>query len=263
MNKYKVFYISLLFLIIQTSCTTTKEILMFQESENNPVNISIPPSPEFKVKPFDNLYISISTLDPEVNRIFNPSNVGQGFSSGTSSNFGDPASQYINGYRVTADSIISLPILGDINLVGLTLEKAEERVKLKAEEYLKEPSVKVKYLNYKINMIGEIRSPGTFFNYEGSINILEAISRTSGITDFADLKNVIVKRKVENNIFTYKIDLTNNSVYTSEVFYLQPDDLVYIPPSMLKRRSVNSDTYGRLLGTISTLLVAAAFFLRF
>jgi polysaccharide biosynthesis/export protein len=253
----------LIVLVIITSCSSTKNIQMFQKSKKDSREVFIPPvPPEITIKPFDNLYVSIKTLDEEVNRIFNPSNIGgSGYSSGTSQNFGDPTSQYINGYRVAQDSTISLPILGKINFGGLSLEEAKEKLRIRAEEFLREPTVEVKFLNYRVNLSGEIRTPGVYYNYEGSLSIYDAISMANGITDFADLRSVVIKRQNDNKISTYNVNLTDNSVFTSDVFYLQPNDIVYIPPDNLKRRRENSDTYGRFLSTISTLIVAVAFFL--
>jgi len=234
---------------------------MFQNINEQERNFYIPTNaPEHRIKPYDNLYLSILTLDSEVNKLFNPSLSGNGISSGTQQMFGDPTSMYINGYRVSPDSTITIPILGDINLVGLNLEEAEERLKQRAKEYLKEPTVQVKFLNYKINVSGEIKNPGIYYNYEGSINILDAVSMANGITDYADLKNVVVQRQEGDKIFTHHIDFTNNNLYSSEVYYLQPNDLVYVPPTKLKRRRENSDTYSKLLGTLSVILVAASVF---
>jgi polysaccharide export outer membrane protein len=263
MKKSYSSYINIVILIFLLSCSSTKKIQMFQESKNDSREIFIPPvPPEITIKPFDNLYVSIKTLDEEVNRIFNPSNIGgSGYSSGTSQNFGDPTSQYINGYRVAQDSTISLPILGKINFGGLSLEEAKEKLRIRAEEFLREPTVEVKFLNYRVNLSGEIRTPGVYYNYEGSLSIYDAISMANGITDFADLRNVVIKRQNDNKISTYNVNLTDNSVFTSDVFYLQSNDIVYIPPDNLKRRRENSDTYGRFLSTISTLIVAVAFFL--
>jgi polysaccharide export outer membrane protein len=264
MKSSYLFYILPIVILIQTSCRSVKDITMFQELNDDPSMVyTAPPAPRLQIKPFDNLYISVLTLDPEVNKILNPNVQQEGNSSGTAQNFGFPVSQYINGYRVSADSLITLPILGDINLVGLTLGEAHEHLKMRANEFLKEPEIQVKFLNYRVNISGEIRTPGIYYNYEGNLNMLDAIGMANGITEFADLKNVIVKRQNESNFVTHKVDLTNNSIYSSDVFYLQPNDLVYIPPSDLKRRSVNSDTYAKFLGTISTLLVAAALILRF
>jgi len=262
MKKSYQLYILLIAIIIQTSCTSTKEILMFQDSGKEMKKVFIPAIPvEHKIKPFDNLYISISTVDPEVNKIFNPSKTGDGYGSGTDQMYGSLTSKYLNGFVVAADSTITLPILGKINLVGLNLNEAQTRVKSRADEFLKDPAVQVKYLNYLVNLTGEVKSPGIYYNYEGNLNILDAVSLANGITEFADLKNVLVKRQINNEIITYKMDFTDNSVYLSDGFYLQPNDLVYIPPSNLKRRNVNSDTYGKFLGTISTLLLTATLIL--
>lgn len=245
----------LLTIIASTSCRNTKDITMFQPTKQQFQQIPQKPK-EHKIKPLDNLYISILTLDPEVNQLFNPSLAGNGLISGTQQMFGTPESRHINGYQVSADSMVTLPILGKINLVGLTLEKAQEHLKKRAEEYLKQPTVQVKLLNFKVNVSGEINEPGIFYNYEGQLTIYDAISVAKGITDFADLKNVIVKRETPDAIKTYNINLTNNSVYSSEVFNLQPNDLVYIPPSKLKRNRDNATTYSQVLGTLSILLVA-------
>jgi polysaccharide export outer membrane protein len=66
--------------------------------------------------------------------------------------YGSATSQYLNGYRVASDSTIALPILGKINLVGLNLEEAQDRVKVIAEEYINEPVVQDKYLNFWVNV---------------------------------------------------------------------------------------------------------------
>lgn len=262
MKNYAIFYLLALSLVIHSSCSNTRDIAMFQETKNNVTRYHIPnKGKEHKIKPHDNLYISILTLDPEINILFNPSFPGNGIMSGTEQMYGSPASQYINGYMISEEGAINLPILGEIKLAGLNLKQAEEQLKIKAEEYLKEPIIQVKYLNYKVNVSGEIRRPGIYYNYEGNINILDAIDMAMGITDYANLKNVIVKRHIGERITTYNVDLTDNSIFSSEVFYLQPNDMIYIPPSNLKRRRENSQTYSQVLSTISTLLVAAALFI--
>jgi polysaccharide export outer membrane protein len=251
---------ALVALIVASSCRSPRDLIMFQENMDNAARVyTTSPPPKHKIKPFDNLFISVMTLDPDVNSQLNPSTLtSPNSSNGTSQMFGEATSKYINGYIVSPDSTVSLPMLGKIKLVGLTLMEAEQRVKMRADEFLKDPQVQVKLLNYRVNVTGEVRVPGLYYNYEGNINMYDAISLSQGITEFADLKNVIVKRQAGDSFQTYNIDLTDNSVYNSDVFYLQPNDLVYIPPSDLKMRAANSDTYGKLLSTISTMLVAAA-----
>jgi polysaccharide export outer membrane protein len=194
-------------------------------------------------------------MDPEVNKLFNPSSGSESSSSAATTQFGSPVGQYLYGYRVLADSTVLLPVLGKVKLVGLDLEKAREVIVLRAKEYLKEPNVQVKFLNFKVNLSGEINGQGLIYNYEERLNIYDAISMGGGITEYADLRNVTIQRFDGNRVFTHKLDLTDYSAFSSDVYYLQPNDIVYIPPNKLKMRGVNTGNYSIFLGTISFLMV--------
>lgn len=259
--KKKILFYLLIIALIQTSCRSIKDIKMFQElSVQKPFYEPDKPV-EHKIKPFDNLYINIQTLDPEVNQLFNPSSSGGGLYSGTYQLYGSPSSMYINGYQVKPDSTVQIPIIGKMNFVGLSLEQAQEKLKQKAEIYLKDPNVQVKLLNYRVNVLGEVRAPGMYYNYEGNLSIFDAISMANGISDYSDLRHVLVKRQEDGKVYTYNVNLTDNSIFYSDTYYLKPNDIIYIPPSKLKRRGENSASYSRFLSTISTFVVVAAFFL--
>lgn len=257
MKKSHILYLLLIAALFQTSCRSSKDITMFRDFEENLRMQDVPgKAPEYRIKPFDNLYLSVLTLDPEVNTLFNPSIGGQGGTTGTQYMFGERVSQYINGYMVAEDGTISLPIIGEVEVAGLNLIEAQNRIKENATEFLKDPTVKVKMLNFKVNVTGEVHNPGLYYNYEGNLNIIDAISMANGITDFADLKNVLVIRHHENETKTYNLNFSDNSVYYSDVFYLQPNDVVYIQPNKYKRTRENTNIYSLILSTISTLLVA-------
>ncbi|WP_319590288.1 polysaccharide biosynthesis/export family protein [uncultured Draconibacterium sp.] len=247
-------------MLLFTSCVSTRDITMFREKKDLNTYYDIPTSvPDHRIQPFDNLYLSVLTLDPEVNKLFNPSLEGSGIASGTQQMYGSRSSQYINGYMVSEEGTINLPIMGEINLEGLTLHEAQVRLKERATEYLKEPTVQVKFLNYKVNIIGEVVNPGIYYNYEGTITLLDALSMANGITTFANIEDVVVKRTDKaDRVITLNVNLNDNSIYSSEAYFLQPNDVIYIPPSKLKRRSERSDTYTQILSTISTIVVAVA-----
>jgi len=238
---------------------------MFADLQNNQNLYDVPlDAPEYIIKPYDNLYLNILTLDAEINNLFNPSSGGGGgYGSGTQQMYGDRASQYINGYMVSGNGVIKVPILGEVEVAGLNLTQAQELIAQRAQEYLKEPNVKVKVLNFKVNVLGEVRSPGIFYNYEGSINILDAISMANGITDYANINDVLVIRHNEDITNSFNIDFSDKSVYTSEAFFLQPNDIIYIKPNRFKGRQENRTVYSLMLSTVSTVLVAASIILNF
>lgn len=251
--------LGLLLLMVISSCKSARDITMFQASPNEGTSfLQAPAPPEHKIMAYDNLYIKVLTLDAEVNKLFNPSSATEG--TNTQMLYESPAGQYLNGYRVSPEGLISLPILGDISISGLSLRQAEEQIKAKAQEYLKDPIVQVKLLNFKVDILGEVSAPGTYYNYEGSINIVDALGLASGFTNYANLKDVTVNRQVNNVTTSYKIDLTKNTIYKSEVYYLRPNDVIYIPPSKLVRRGENISTYSLVLSTLTSLLVIVTFF---
>lgn len=242
--------------LLGTSCRSSKEFTFFQDLTTNQ---NIPrvsnKVPGYKIQPYDNLYIIIKTMDPEVNRLFDANESTTSYSSGTMQMYGDYVSQYINGYQVDSLGAVTLPILGDIPVVGLTLEQIEDRVQQKSLKFLKDPTIKVKLLSFKINVGGEVNNPGIYYSYNEKINILEAISMADGVTDNAQLNKAVLIRETSTGSSTYNIDLTSKNLLTSEAYYLQPNDLIYIKPGKNKQVELNATSYSLFLTTITTLLL--------
>jgi polysaccharide export outer membrane protein len=239
-----------------TSCRSAKDFTLFQDLLKNQQIANYSGNvEEYKVRPYDNLYINIKTLNPDVNKLFDASESTTSYSAGTQQMYGDYVSQYINGYQVDSMGKISLPIIGNLGVAGLTLKQVQEKIQKSSLEFLKEPSVKVKLLSFKVNINGEVKNPGVYYSYNEKLNILEAISMANGLTDNAQINQTIVVRETAKGSSTYKIDLTSKNLLTSEVYYLQPNDLVYVKPGRNKHVELNSTSYSLFLTTITTLLL--------
>ncbi|MBN1820782.1 MAG: polysaccharide export protein [Prolixibacteraceae bacterium] len=246
-----------------SSCRLSRDLAYFQDIEQEQSLFGVPEKvPEYRIRPLDNLYVSILTQDPEVNQLYNPSQGADNYFSGTQQMSAGLPSQYINGYQVEPDGSITFSILGTIPVAGLTLIEAQNRIKSKALEFLEDPMVKVKILSFKVNVTGEVRNPGLFYNYQGKLTVLDAISMANGITDYAKVNKVHVIRQEKFSTKTYNLDLTSKKVFESEAFYLQPDDLVYVPPGKFKNTGMNSQNLSVTLSALSTVLIAISYFLR-
>jgi len=253
-------FISLIFvsemIMLFTSCRSSKEFTFFQDIHENQKIMSVSKKvQDYKVHSYDNLYINIKTMNPDVDRLFDANETNSSYSAGTLQMYGDYASQYINGYQVDSMGIITLPILGTIEVVGLTLNQIQDRIQKKSLEFLKNPSIKVKLLSFKINVTGEVKNPGIYYSYNQKLNILEAISMASGVTDNAKLNKALLIRENAIGTSTYNIDLTSKTLLSSDAFYLQPNDLIYIKPGRNKRFELNTTSYSLLLTTVTTLLL--------
>lgn len=241
-----------LMLLNLTSCRSTRDMKLFQNMHDHQMNkVALQPS-EYKIKSDDNLYIDIQTMNPEVDLMFAPT---KSSAYGTQSNYGDLTGQYLNGYHVDERGMIDLPVIGEIQVANKTEEEAKKAIQGRVAEYYKGTTIKLKILTYKISILGEVRNPGVYHNYNKYITVLEALGMANGLSDYASLRNVLVIRPTSNGDKSYRLDLTKKEVLNSEVFYLLPNDVIYIEPDKYKNFGLNSTVYSMALSAITTSIL--------
>ena len=240
--------------IFVNSCASTKSITYLADLQNDSLQVNSPTAPpDNLLKIGSNLYVNIQTTSEETNKLFNPTSSSQ---SGSSQLFESPSSQYIYGYTIDKEGAITLPVLGKIELAGLSQNEAQSKVQLLANKYLKEATVKLKLLNFKITLMGEVKAPGVYYNYNDDMTVFEAASMAGGFTDMAQLDQVLVMRKTKEGTKSYRLDMTNKSVLYHKAYYLQPNDVVYAQPTNVKTLNLNLPIISLIFSTISFLLVA-------
>lgn len=250
----------LIIIVFVTSCRSSNELIFLKNASNNEIIKGL--SSEYLLKPGDILYVSIKSISPEVNALFNPES---GMETGGSSAYGNtykytsPSGAYLYGYELDADGNIKLPMLGKIKVSGVPIPQAELIVQKRADEFLKDAIVKVKLLNFKITVTGEVRNPGTYYNYNNSITVIEALAMASGNTDFAAIKKVMVVRRFAEGDKAFMLDLSNKNIYFSEAFYLQPNDYVIVQPDKYKNFQLNSQAYSLIFSSVSIMLAVLGF----
>ena len=246
-------------LISFNSCRTNKDLMYFRDIQQQEYLNGIPGVvPEYHLKINDNLYVSVQSLDPEVNKLFNVSQ-GNGGGAGGQQMYGQLAGQYLNGYHIDVNGDIQLPVLGKIRIVGLTSEQARAKIQEKTDEYLKDATVKLKLLSFKVTVLGEVVNPGVYVNYNNSLTVLEALSMASGTTDFARINRVLVMRSKAGGSEFYRLNLSQNKLLASEGYFLQPADIVYVEPHKYKNTTMNAPIYSLLLSTISSVILILNF----
>src|SRR5690606_31014035 len=104
---------------------------------------------------------------------------------------------------------LPISIVGKINIIGKTMREAEETIRQAAQQYLKEVTAKVRVINYKITVMGEVEQPGVYFNYNYEYTVLDAISAAEGINNAADLRNVLVLRQTSEGSKSFKLNLNS------------------------------------------------------
>ena len=251
MNKlflYLLFFIGFFF----TSCVSRKDLIYLQENNTvtEPVINQVPLKP-YRLQINDALSINVKAIDSKLVEIFN---------GGISQDMQSIEGIYFNGYTVDDHGNIRLPILGELNVLGFTLDEVRKDIetKLLANYFKKEAEifVNVKLAGFRYTVNGEIESPGTRMLYQEKVTILEAIANAGDITVVGDRKDVKVMRQLPQGIETLSIDLTDANALKSPCFYLQPNDYVYIKP--LKQKTWGTGKTGiESIGTIITILTLA------
>lgn len=255
MNRINL-YILLLFSLIFTSCIPSKDLIYLQENSKSTSN---QPVESVTMKPYrlqinDILNIKIKAIDPELVDIFNVTSQTQ------SATGGNEMSNYFNGYSVDDHGNIRLPILGELNVLGRTLEEVTKIIesRLLNEYFNKEAGIfaVVKLAGFRYTINGEINAPGTKVLFQDRVNLMEAIANAGDITITGDRKNVKVIRRNATGNETFSIDLTDANAFNSPAFNLQPNDYVLINP--VKQKTWGTGKTGiESLSTVITILSLA------
>lgn len=236
-----------LILISITSCVSKKEIVYFQNDDINQSLLNNTYKTIFK--PNDLIQITVSALNPEAVKPFNlPVTSGN-----------DSQSPQQNSYLIDRDGNIEFPVLGKIKLAGLTKTKAIELIKNKlSPDYIKNPTINIKILNFSITILGDVKSPGKFTIPNERVSIIDAIG-LAGDLNISGVRIVEVKREEKNKIVTYNLDLRSNNIFNSPAYYLQQNDIIYVRPNKAKYQSASQNSNTGLfisLGSIIFSLIA-------
>ncbi len=251
----------ILFLTI-VSCRSSQELTYLKDVSPNDIIKGLPiQTTEHVLESGDILYVSIKSTNADVNQLYNPESQMETNSGQSYQKFTTPSGAYLYGFEVDKQGELKLPMLGRIKVNGQTQTGAEQIIQKKADETLTDAIVKVKLLNFKITVMGEVRNPGVYYNYNNSINLIEALAMASGNTDFATIKDVMVVRPTSEGNKTYNLDLTSKSIYLSEAFYLHPNDNIIVRPDKHKNTQLNSQAYSLFLSTTSVLVTVLGFLL--
>jgi polysaccharide export outer membrane protein len=196
------------------------------------------------------MYIKIYSLNEEMSSMIN-----QTIGSYQQNLFQNETSLFINGYTVSDSGYIEIPVLGKVLVAGKTIDEATNSIRQRTDKFLKDATVIVKLISFKISVIGEVSRPGTYNNYNNQLTVLEAISMAGDITDYGNRKQVLVLRPTSNGTKSFRLDLTNRSILSSDGFFLLPNDIVYVEPIKSKTFRINMPAISLAFTSISTLIL--------
>lgn len=241
------------------SCTSIEKVSYFQDL-NTEANLPTLNASDYTLRlaPGDMLNIVVSSaLSPEIATGFNlplqSNRIGAPVSPGYST-----GSQSTMPYLIDSNGDIDFPVVGKIRVAGQTREEIEIIIKtiLTERQLLNDAVVSCQVLNQYINVIGDVKSPGRIAIDKDNLTIVEALAKCGDLNITGERHNVTVIRRVGDQQKVYHVDLTSaQNVFSSPVYYLLPNDIVYVNPNKMKQRTStpNGNTWQNPLMYVSTL----------
>jgi polysaccharide biosynthesis/export protein len=239
----------LIVLLLAASCTSQKKLAYLENlpepngQESFPMEI-----PDYKLQPRDVLYITAKAITPDgtIKDFLQSDN-------GTSANLtrGD-AGGSLYGYDVNSEGYLTIPGIGQIKVNGLKLEETRKVIQEKVDKVYLNATVECKLLSFKFTVIGEVRAPGAYINYNNYLTVLEAIGRAGGVGDFGNRDRALVIRPYEKGTKTFRINLQDKNLLSSEAYFLLPNDVVIIEPMKQKIFNMNLPTIAFVITTITS-----------
>jgi polysaccharide biosynthesis/export protein len=250
MKNLTILIITALFL---GSCTSQEKLAYLNNlPEAGSVESFTMDIPDYRIQYRDILYITIKAMTPD-GRISD-------FLSSSSGTGGvytqSEAGQYLYGYDVNSEGNILLPVLGTLKVSGSTLEEARAIIEEEASRHFNNATIECKLLSFKFTVIGEVRTPGTFINYNNYLTVLEAIGRAGGINDFGSRDRILVVRPFSGGTKTFSLNLQDKSILTSEAYFLFPNDVVIVQAESKKIFNLNLPSYSFIITTATSILTS-------
>lgn len=238
-------------LLLASGCTSQKKLAYLNNlpalngEENFTMNI-----PDYKIQPRDILYITIKAMTPDGTiKDF----LSSGINAGINLSQGD-AGGALFGYNVNPDGYITLEAIGQIKVSGLTLEETRKELQELASKVFKNSTVECRLLSFKFTVIGEVKGPGSYINFNNYLTVLEAIGRAGGVSDYGNRNRVLVVRPLDKGTKTFRINLQDKKLITSEAYFLLPNDVVIVEPLKQKIFNMNLPTISFIISTFTATI---------
>lgn len=242
----------LLLILVLTGCAAPERVLYFQDLDKG-LQQNIEQSYEIKIRKDDLLGITVSARNPELAIPFNLPATAYTMEAKTSSG----GSQL--GYQVDAEGCIHFPQLGRISVEGKTRKELAEYItkELEQKNYLQDPVVTVTFQNFKVSVLGEVKTPRVIDVKSDRITVLEALAEAGDLGIQAKRDRVAVIREADGKRTVHYLDLRSSDLLQSPYYYLQQNDVVYVEPNnarTIQNRSTQVTSVGTWVSVFSSIM---------
>ena len=222
--------------LLLASCAAPTNVTYFQDSQDREIFTELESS-QIRLRPEDKITMIVNCQGVELMNQFNMPYVSRYV--GATGEGVTLANTGVSGYTVDADGNIDFPVLGKVQVAGLTRAEVAAKIKneLQAQDLVRDPVVTVDYMNLFFSVMGEIARPGRYAITRDRVTILDALAMAGDLTILGRRDNVMVLREVDGVQKTYLLDLRSAAeVAKSPVYYINQNDIIYVSPNAMRTR---------------------------
>ena len=210
--------------------------------------------PDYQVQMNDILSINVRSYSEEANKAFNQ-NTNQNIGAGANESY-----FYLNGYTIGPDGTIDVPVLGQVKVLGLTMEEIQVLFQGLLDQYFQPGAViaHVQLAGIRFTVVGDVLQPGRYVLYQNQVNIFEALASAGDVTLVGDRRQVQIIRQFPEGARLYDLDLTRQSSINDPRFFIQPNDIVNVKPLRQKSWGIGTtgiQTLTLALGAVASVLL--------
>jgi polysaccharide biosynthesis/export protein len=239
-----------LFILLLFSCAARKDVVYYQNIDNL-VSLEKVNTYEIKIQPDDLLMIIVSAEDPESAFPFNLTTASVPSVAGNSL----AGQQSIQTYLVDNSGFIDFPVLGKLAVAGQSRSELMQLLTAKIAQYIKNPIINIRRMNFKISVQGEVTEPGIFNINSDRVTLIEALSMARDLTIYGKRNNILIIREINGVKSFNRVDITHADFINSPFYYLSQNDVVYVEPNKAKINGAAVGTNTGVMISITSLLI--------
>ena len=241
-------------IILLTSCkTTTNNITYFQDLDNQSAVTGKAVNYTPRIAPDDQLSITVSGMDPNAVATFNiplASYLAPGETNATST-------PVLHTYLVNSHGEIDFPVLGKLQVGGMTRSELTDMMTKRISAYVKSPIVTIQIRNFKVSVLGEVNKPGTVNVPNERLSVLDALGMAGDLTIYGNRTNVLLIRDNNGLKEYHRFDLTSAEMLTSPYYYLQQNDVLYVEPNKARKGNAKYSQNGQFNVSLASTIISA------
>jgi polysaccharide biosynthesis/export protein len=230
------------------SCTSQKKIqelnrqYLYFQNIDNVKNVAVLKERVIQAGDLITIQVLSNSLNQEQTMIFNLTGTNTNASSNITNN---ATSVVIPSYIVNAVGDIEMPVIGQLKAVGSTKAQLEAVILDKLSAYVKNPIVLIRFSDFKVNVLGEVKTPGSISFQKDKVTIIDALSTAGDLTDYGKREDITVLREENGTVKNYKVDIRDVALFKSPAYQLKPNDIVYVGGNNKKMKALQYSTYNQ------------------